>query len=200
MHKSSWQWKEQVREKSSQTDFAINHKIRKNASSNSDNKNLLHLFSKSFKLQTNSTDVFLAMKRTSVWKIIPNGLCYRPQSPKSQLGSFENFTNGHFSLRLTFAITLLLNEHAIAWSGHPLTRLLIKILIRIDNRKLEVTPVYIINALPLIHSKNPAFWLVSFLHGGLFTLTTFFFLFFSLVTFSIIVNIYCLWFCWQPME
>ena len=34
--------------------------------------------------KTNSTEVFPAMKRTSVWKIIPNWLCYPPQNSKNR--------------------------------------------------------------------------------------------------------------------
>ena len=87
--------------------------------------------------KTNSTEVFLAMKRTSVWKIIPNQLCHRFQDPKKQLGSFDKFTNGHFHFAELSPLLCLLSEPAIAWNGHPLTRLLIKNSLWIANRKVR---------------------------------------------------------------
>ena len=56
--------------------------------------------------KSNSTEVFLAVKRTSMWKIIPNWLCYWPQNPKNQLGSFDKFTNGHLSLCFRVSLPL----------------------------------------------------------------------------------------------
>ena len=147
----------------------------------------------------NSTEVFLMIERTSVWTIIPNGLCYRPQDPKNhffELGLQEfaslalkklqttkltpqksswrwkeqvceksaqtDFAIDHitrktsweasknsptvtfhfaepspllFDLAELSPLLRLLSEPAITWSGHPLTRFLIKILIWIANTK-----------------------------------------------------------------
>ena len=56
------------------------------------------------KCKTNSTEVFLPMKRTSVWKIIPIRLYYHTQNTKNQLRMFNELLNGQSSLMLIFVI------------------------------------------------------------------------------------------------
>ena len=56
--------------------------------------------------KTNSTGVFLAMKGTSVWKSAQMDFAIDHKIRKNQLGSFMEFTNCHFSLCQTFAITV----------------------------------------------------------------------------------------------
>ena len=149
-------------------------------------------YQKTSNSKINSTEVFLTIKGTSVWRIIPNGLCNRPQglknhffelrlrefalvalkklqtakltaqksswqwkeqvceknqpkptsllTTKSEKTGWEASRNSpmvtfHFAKLWPFIC--LPSEPAIAWSGHPLIRLLIQILIRYLNRKIR---------------------------------------------------------------
>ena len=56
------------------------------------------------KCKTNSTEVFLTIKRTTVWKIIPIQLHYHTQNTKQHFRTFDEPTNSWSSLILIFVI------------------------------------------------------------------------------------------------
>ena len=68
--------------------------------------------------KTNSTEVFLAMKRTSVWKISRNGLRYQPQDSKNRFFKFGLQEFASLALKKLQTAKLTPEKSSWQWKDH----------------------------------------------------------------------------------